>query len=107
MHKISSLTLFVAFGGLFALRTEAELFVVARPAAGRFPTLQQYADNGQFLGDFPPAQPVRSEELSSLTVGPDNRLYVLGNILGGGEIIRADPVNASAQWLLAPTSTGT
>jgi hypothetical protein len=61
---------------------------------GGFPTLLRFTQSGQYMGAFPPGNPPFSEEFNSLTRGPDGGLYFLGNILGTGTVLRADPTGA-------------
>lgn len=92
---------FVLAAGALAIVSwpiRADLFANSRdPATGSsFPTVVRYGPQGQFLGAFPAANPPRSEELNSITRGPDGKFYFLTNILGTGNVLRINPTGAGS-----------
>jgi hypothetical protein len=104
-RRIAVLTLVgLSFGPVLA---RADLFGVGgSPATQSFPTLLRFSPQGQALGPFPAVNPPKSEEFNSLTRGPDGNLYFLGNVLGGGSILKATTTGAGSVTSLYQVSGG-
>jgi sugar lactone lactonase YvrE len=84
----------------------ADVFATgSTPERMGFPTLMRFTQNGQYAGVFPPAAAPFSEELNSLTRGPDGRLYFLDNILGTGRLLRVDPAGGRVTEVFNPFVT--
>lgn len=86
MRTSAAVTMVLA--GLWGAFANADLFTTGRPVA----FVHHFDASGHDLGTFPPRSPFQTEELNSITRGPDGALYMLDNLLGRGTVFRFDPL---------------
>jgi hypothetical protein len=87
MRIVAAVTTVWAMLGLWGAVARADLFTTGRPVA----FVHHFDASGHDLGTFPPGSPFQTEELNSITRGPDGALYMLDNLLGRGRVFRFDP----------------